>query len=81
MTTLSGNVFRKKVAHNSKSERIAVCFHAPSLMHPPGDDYILRRVGGHPFVDSVLRGLVGEHITADGNIQGSTFYMSTWRVH
>jgi len=81
MITLTGSIIRKQVARTSKSERMAICLSALGVAGTPNQDYILRRVGGHPFVDPTLHGLVGKRITADGEIKGKTFFMTSWVVH
>lgn len=77
--TLTGQVIEKRVAIGSKSERDAICL----LCTLPGSSqaFILRRVGGHPFKDPTLQGLLGKAITADGNLKFPTFFMTSWKVH
>ena len=76
--SLTGVVTNKHVALNSKSERLAFCLNVND-----GSRHILRRIGGHPFVDHILQGLLGKTITADGRIDTSmnTLFMRTWVVH
>lgn len=78
---ITGKLIRKRVSLNSKSERMVICLSALGVAGTPNQDYILRRVGGHPFVDPTLHGLVGKTITADGEIKGKTFFMKSWVVH
>ena len=75
--TLTGVVTDKRAALNSKSERLAFC------LKTDDSEPTLRRIGGHPFVDAVLQGLLGKTITADGRIDTNmnTFFMASWVEH
>ncbi len=70
---LRGTVVKRPYATGSKSAR-------PAVMLDTGDvRYVLRRVGGNAFADSVLDGLVGSSIECEGTVHGSTLILSSWR--
>lgn len=64
---LSGKVVEKKFAAGSKSEHDAV------FLETDEGSYQLRRVGGNPFNDTVLRKLIGKKIIAIGTLHQSLF--------
>lgn len=70
---LQGRVVKKPVATGSKSDRRAVCLETET------GDLILRRRGGHPFIDPVLDGLVGKTVSCEGVLTGQTFILSDWQ--
>ena len=67
---LTGSVVVKTFAEGSKSEHDAVCLQTSKGI------FVLRRVGGNPFNDHVLRDLVGKTITSHGKIKGPYFMMT-----
>lgn len=69
---IDGRVTKHLASKGSKSERQAV------FLETPDGSYILRRRGGHPFVDNVLDELVGKTIHCKGILTGHTFIMSEW---
>jgi hypothetical protein len=71
---MTGRVARKAVSGGSKSERNAIV-----LIDAGGKYLILRRRGGHPFVDEVLDGLVGKDITLTGTVFDGLVLMDEWR--
>jgi hypothetical protein len=70
---LTGSVIVKAFAEGSKSEHEAVCLQTIE------GTFVLRRVGGNPFNDEVLRGLVGKRITSHGKIKGPYFMMTHFK--
>jgi hypothetical protein len=69
-----GRVIKKKVGEGSKSERNAV------LVRTDAGEYILRRVGGHPFHDDVLEDLVGKDVRFRGTLHGNTLVFKDYAV-
>ena len=67
-----GRVIKRLVAAGSKSERQAV------LLSTASGDYVLRRQGGNAFNDPELSRLVGQTISAEGDLHGYTFIMRSW---
>ncbi len=63
---------RKVVAEGSKSERSAV------VLRTENGDFVLRIVGGNAFADERLDALVGTHIRAEGELNGTTLLMRSW---
>ena len=70
---LTGSVVVKAFAEGSKSEHDAVC------LQTIGGTFVLRRVGGNPFNDEVLRDLVGKRITSHGRVKGPYFMMDDFK--
>ena len=70
---LTGSVVVKAFAEGSKSEHDAVCLQTIE------GTFVLRRVGGNPFNDEVLRDLVGKSITSHGRIKGPYFIMNDFK--
>ena len=70
---LTGSVVVKAFAEGSKSEHDAVCLQTTE------GTFVLRRVGGNPFNDEVLRELVGKRITSHGKIKGPYFMMNGFK--
>jgi hypothetical protein len=73
--TLVGVVSKKLYAEGSKSERQAVV-----LVTDDKTTFLLRRLDGNPFQDSVLDQLVGKNISGRGVIYGTTFILDNWEV-
>jgi hypothetical protein len=73
--TMTGTVGRALVSPGSKSEHEAVV-----LRTARGDQFVLRRAGGHAFRDETLEALVGKTITGTGIVAGQTFIMQDWKV-
>lgn len=72
MDEISGEVVKGPFAVGSKSEHEAVY-----LVSDKGR-FVLRRVGGNPFYDPELNGLVGKKIRGKGQVTGYTFLLSEW---
>jgi hypothetical protein len=69
----TGTVTRRPFSPGSKSEHSAV------VLQTDGGEYVLRRMGGNPFVDPVLESLVGKRVQIDGNIQDYNVVIHDWR--
>lgn len=69
---IDGKVTKHVTAKGSKSERLAV------FLETEQGSYVLRRRGGHPFVDKVLNALVGKTIHCKGVRTAHTVIMSEW---
>ena len=67
-----GTVTHAVVSPGSKSERRAV------VLDTDGQRYVLRRLGGNPFKDTVLDSLVGKRLRAVGDVHGSSFVLTDW---
>lgn len=71
---ISGEVTKRQTAKGSKSERQAI------FLDTKDGTYVLRRQGGHPFVDKVLEALVGKTIHCEGILTEQTLIISKWHV-
>jgi hypothetical protein len=71
-STFSGTVVRKPVAQGSKSEHDAV------VLATDEGEFLLRRLGGNPFVDPILDELVGKTLAFTGELLGATLVVSAW---
>ena len=71
---ISGRVIKEETAKGSKSERPAV------LLETRQGTYVLRRQGGHPFLDPELEKLVGHTIQCKGILTANTLILSSWSV-
>lgn len=71
---IEGRVEKHLTSRGSKSERQAV------FLETKDGSYVLRRRGGHPFVDEVLDDLVGKTIRCKGTLTNHTLIMSEWTV-
>jgi hypothetical protein len=69
---IDGQVTKHLTSKGSKSERQAV------FLETEKGSYVLRRRGGHPFVDRVLNDLVGKTIHCKGVLTEHTLIMSEW---
>jgi len=69
-----GRVVRKRFGRGSKSEHDAV------MLVTDDGEYRLRRVGGNPFADPVLAGLVGKTVEVDGTASEHTLVVTAWRA-
>jgi 2-hydroxy-3-keto-5-methylthiopentenyl-1-phosphate phosphatase len=69
---ISGRVTKHLAAKGSKSERQAV------FLETDEGSFVLRRRGGHPFVDPVLNQLVGKTIRCKGILTENTYIISEW---
>jgi hypothetical protein len=67
---LTGKVMQKKFAEGSKSEHNAI------YLKTNHGSFQLRRLGGNPFADPVLKKLVGKKITAAGTLNQKLFIAS-----
>ncbi|MBL8724417.1 MAG: hypothetical protein JNK49_10250 [Planctomycetes bacterium] len=65
--TIRGRVVSHGMAAGSKSER-----HALFLRTADGMEYVLRRIGAHPFRDQDLSKLENHRIEVVGEIRGTT---------
>jgi hypothetical protein len=72
VTERTGIVSAKKFAQGSKSEYEAICLVTDK------DTFVLRRVGGNPFHDELLKELKGKKITAFGRINKPYFMMTNF---
>ncbi|HEY0468659.1 MAG TPA: hypothetical protein VGC79_30905 [Polyangiaceae bacterium] len=48
------------------------------MLSTPSGEYVLRRQGGNAFSDPELDALVGQTISADGDLHGYTLIMHSW---
>ena len=71
--TFVGTVFKKLYAPGSKSEHQAV------MIRLDHGEFLLRRVGGNPFQDTVLESLVGKTIRCEGTHRGTALFITSWR--
>ena len=71
-----GSVVRKRVAHGSKSDRLAVVM----VTDDGSREYVLRRVGGNPFRDPELDRIVGHRLSCEGEVSGQTLILSRFRI-
>ena len=69
---IDGRVTKHLTSKGSKSERQAV------FLETEERSYVLRRRGGHHFVDKVLDNLVGKTIHCKGVLTEHTLIMSEW---
>jgi hypothetical protein len=69
-----GRVVKKPFASGSKSAREAV------MLSTSSGDYVLRRQGGNAFHDTTLEALVGQTISAEGELHGYTLLISRWQT-
>ncbi|HEV8428233.1 MAG TPA: hypothetical protein VGQ41_10070 [Pyrinomonadaceae bacterium] len=69
---IEGRVTKHLTSKGSKSERQAV------FLETDDGSYVLRRRGGHPFVDKVLDSLVGKTIHCKGILTQHTLIISDW---
>jgi len=71
---IKGRVIREVVAKGSKSERPAI------ILDTGKKQYVLRRPGENPYSDPTLDALVGKDISATGNVNGNTLFLTEWTV-
>jgi len=71
---IKGRVIREVVAKGSKSERLAI------ILDTGKKQYVLRRPGENPYSDPTLDELVGKDISATGNVNGNTLFLTEWTV-
>ena len=71
---LSGKVVIKKFGAGSKSEHDAV------YIETGKESYVLRKVGGNPFIDVSFFKLEGKNITAKGTINNYIFLVKEVKV-
>jgi len=69
-----GDVIKGPFATGSKSAHEAV------LLKTDEHQYVLRRQGGNPFVDSELEALVGKRIRGHGKLSGTTLILSDYVI-
>jgi hypothetical protein len=67
-----GKVVIKRFAKGMKSEREAV------MLVTNHGEYVLRRVGGNPEYDPILRGLDGKTLHLNGTVYDYTLLVSDW---
>lgn len=69
-----GQVLRRAFAPGSKSAQDAIC-----LVDAQGRSFKLRRVGGDPYADKQLEGLLGKTIAGHGRmLAGNTVLLADW---
>ena len=73
MDRYDGVVRKRPFADGSKSERKVI------LLVTPRHEYVLRRQGANPFVDSTLEQLVGKRVSFVGTLHGYTLLVSDWK--
>ena len=71
---IKGRVIREVAAKGSKSERAAI------ILDTGKKQYVLRRPGENPYSDPTLDELVGKDISATGNVNGNTLFLTEWTV-
>ena len=71
---IKGRVIKEVVAKGSKSERPAI------ILDTGKKQYVLRRAGENPYIDPTLDALVGKDISATGNLNGNTLFLTEWTV-
>lgn len=71
-----GNVVRKRIAAGSKSDRFAVVM----ISDADSREYVLRRLGGNPFRDPELEGLVGHRLRCEGDLSGQTLIVRHYQI-
>jgi hypothetical protein len=67
-----GKVSKKLYAPGSKSEHEAV------MINLDEGEFLLKRVGGNPFVDPVLESLVGKTIRCEGTLKETSLFITDW---
>jgi hypothetical protein len=72
MTQFQGKVVLQQLNEGSKSEHPAV------VLLTDNGPMKLRRPGGNPFNDAVLKKLVGHEITCVGQVHQSQLLMTHW---
>jgi hypothetical protein len=79
-----GDVVLKKVDIGSKSERDAVFLaNIKNSRYLDNRDIEMRRPGGSPFHDDILRQLVGHKIECSGDVygyNGNFLFISNWNI-
>ena len=73
--TWRGRVVRKRIAQGSKSDRQGVV-----MICDDDREYVLRRLGGNPFRDEELEGLVGHRLVVEGDQSGQTLILRGYRT-
>lgn len=71
-----GNVVRKRVAADSKSDRSAVVM----INDADSREYVLPRLGGNPFRDPKLDELFGHHLRCEGDLSGQTLIVRRYQI-
>lgn len=69
-----GFVRRKRIRRGTKSEHDAL------VLTGPGQALKLRRPGGNAFWDEALAQLEDKEISAEGEVDGSELFLSSWKV-
>lgn len=69
-----GRVVEARIATGLTSERDAV------VLQTARGRYVLQRIGGHPFRDEVLHGLIGRELRCEGELVGRMFLLKKWDV-
>lgn len=67
-----GRVVRRHVSGRSKHA------HEGIVLETDDGDLILRRAGANPFYDPELEALVGQTLRCRGEIDGATFFVTSW---
>jgi hypothetical protein len=75
-TKLTGQVIKKLWAKGTNSESQSFFLKTEEKEHH------IQRIGGNPFFDEVLEGLLNQTIECEGeyNASGATFLIENWRV-
>ncbi len=68
----TGTVTKKLYAPGSKSEHDAV------MIRIKEGEFLLKRVGGNPFLDPVLESLVGKTISCEGTLRETSLFITDW---
>ena len=69
-----GSVVTHRAAVGSKSEHAGIF-----LRTDDGEEWLLRRLGGHAFKDASLEALVGQRIEGVGETTGKTLLLERWK--
>jgi len=72
MQEFTGKVTKRPFGAGSKSAHDAV------RLDTADGSYVLRRIGGNPFRDPELDGLVGKTIRCHGEVSGYALTMQDW---
>lgn len=70
---IKGKIFKKIVGKNSKTE-----YEGLWIKHK-NNTWIVRRRGQNPFRDPVLEKLVGQTISAEGELVKNIFFINNWK--
>ena len=71
---LQGRVVRRLHGRGSKSE------HEALVLETERGAFRLRRPDGNAFRDPVLEELEGREISAEGTLEGTIFFLTSWEI-